>query len=69
MNYKWKYLFNKLFKTTAEFDSSEFALDEAEIALTKSSDKCADLFEINLLDYLIITKIGFYSFSNKGKLS
>ena len=42
---------------------------EADITLTKSIGKCADLLEINLLDHLIITKNSFYSFSNEGKLS
>lgn len=49
--------------------SGKLLPSEADITLTKSIGKCADLLEINLLDHLIITKNGFYSFSNDGKLS
>lgn len=49
--------------------SGKLLPSEADITLTKSIAKCADLLEINLLDHLIITKNGFYSFSNEGKLS
>jgi DNA repair protein RadC len=42
---------------------------DTDITLTKSIKKCADFLEITLLDHLIITKNGFYSFSNEGKLS
>ena len=42
---------------------------EADITLTKSIKKCADFLDITLIDHLIITKNGFYSFSNEGKLS
>ena len=42
---------------------------DTDITLTKSIKKCADILEITLLDHLIITKNGFYSFSNEGKLS
>ena len=49
--------------------SGKLLPSEADITLTKSIGKCADLLEINLLDHLIITKNGFYSFSNQGKLS
>jgi DNA repair protein RadC len=48
--------------------SGKLLPSEADITLTKSICKCADLLEINLLDHLIITKNGFYSFSNEGKL-
>jgi DNA repair protein RadC len=40
-----------------------------DITLTKSIKKCADFLDITLIDHLIITKNGFYSFSNEGKLS
>jgi DNA repair protein RadC len=40
-----------------------------DITLTRSIKKCADLLVITLIDHLIITKNGFYSFSNEGKLS
>ena len=36
---------------------------EADITLTKSIKKCADFLDITLIDHLIITKNGFYSFS------
>jgi DNA repair protein RadC len=49
--------------------SGKLLPSEADITLTKSIGKCADLLEINLLDHLIITKNGYYSFSNEGKLS
>lgn len=49
--------------------SGKLLPSEADINLTKSIGKCANLLEINLLDHLIITKNGFYSFSNQGKLS
>jgi DNA repair protein RadC len=49
--------------------SGKLLPSEADITLTKSIGKCADLLEINLLDHLIVTKNGFYSFSNEGKLS
>lgn len=49
--------------------SGKLLPSEADITLTKSIGKCANLLEINLLDHLIITKNGFYSFSNQGKLS
>lgn len=40
-----------------------------DISLTRSIKKCADFLDITLIDHLIITKNGFYSFSNEGKLS
>ena len=49
--------------------SGKLSPSETDITLTKSIGKCADLLEINLLDHLIITKNGFFSFSNQGKLS
>ncbi len=41
----------------------------ADIALTKSIKKCSDFLEINLIDHLIITRNGFYSFITEGGLS
>jgi len=35
MTYKWKYLFIKQYRTTAEFESLEFALDEADFTFFK----------------------------------
>jgi DNA repair protein RadC len=49
--------------------SGKLMPSETDITLTKSIGKCSDLLGINLLDHLIITKNGFYSFSNDGKLS
>jgi DNA repair protein RadC len=49
--------------------SGKLLPSEVDITLTKSIGKCADLLEINLLDHLIITKNGFYSFLKEGKLS
>ena len=40
-----------------------------DITLTRSIKKCADFFDITLIDHIIVTKNGFYSFSNEGKLS
>ena len=40
-----------------------------DINLTRSIKKCADFLDITLIDHLIITKNGFFSFSNEGKLS
>lgn len=49
--------------------SGKLLPSEADITLTKSIGKCAALLEISLLDHLIVTKNGFYSFSNQGKLN
>ena len=35
MTYKWKYLFYKQYRTTAEYESLEFALDEADFTFFK----------------------------------
>jgi len=40
-----------------------------DISLTRNIKKCADFLEIALIDHLIITRNGFFSFSNEGKLS
>ena len=42
---------------------------DADITLTRSIKKCADFLDITLIDHLIITKNGFYSFSNEKLLS
>ena len=42
---------------------------DADITLTRSIKKCADFLDITLIDHLIITRNGFFSFSNEGKLS
>lgn len=40
-----------------------------DITLTRSIKNCADFLDITLIDHLIITRNGFFSFSNEGKLS
>jgi len=42
---------------------------DADITLTRSIKKCADFLDITLIDHLIITRNGYFSFSNEGKLS
>lgn len=42
---------------------------DADIILTKKIKKCADFLDISLIDHIILTNNGFYSFSNEGKLS
>jgi DNA repair protein RadC len=42
---------------------------DADITLTRSIKKCADFLDITLIDHLIITRNGYYSFSNEEKLS
>ncbi len=49
--------------------SGKLLPSEEDITLTKSIGKCAELLGVSLLDHLIISKNGFYSFSNEGKLS
>ena len=49
--------------------SGKLLPSETDITLTKSIGKCSELLGINLLDHLIISKNGFYSFSSEGKLS
>jgi DNA repair protein RadC len=49
--------------------SGKLLPSETDITLTKSIGKCGDLLGISLIDHLIISNNGFYSFSNEGKLS
>lgn len=49
--------------------SGKLLPSESDITLTNRIKKCAELLDISLLDHLIITKDGFYSFSNEGKLN
>ena len=49
--------------------SSKLLPSEADINLTKKIKKCADFLDISLIDHIIVTKNGFYSFTNEGKLS
>ena len=48
--------------------SSTLKPSDSDITLTRSIKKCADLLDITLFDHLIITKKGFFSFSNEGIL-
>lgn len=41
----------------------------ADINLTKKIKECSTLLDITLIDHLIISKSGFYSFINSGDLS
>ncbi len=41
---------------------------DADITLTRSIKKCADFLDITLIDHLIITRNGYFSFSNEGKM-
>lgn len=41
----------------------------ADINLTKKIKECSTLLDITLIDHLIISKGGFYSFINSGELS
>ena len=49
--------------------SSTLKPSDSDLTLTRSIKKCADLLQITLIDHLIITKKGFFSFSNEGILS
>ena len=42
---------------------------DADISLTNKIKRCSELLDISLLDHLIITKNGFYSFSENSLLS
>ncbi len=39
-----------------------------DIEITKKIKQCSELFEISLLDHLIISNFGYYSFSEEGNL-
>lgn len=49
--------------------SGKLEPSHADITITKSINKCGDILNINLIDHLIVSKNGFFSFSNEGKLS
>jgi len=49
--------------------SGKLIPSDADINLTSKIKKCADLLDIGLIDHIIVSKLGFYSFSNEGKLS
>ncbi|MEY3499604.1 MAG: hypothetical protein RL308_1273 [Bacteroidota bacterium] len=54
---------------THNHPSGNLKPSDADIELTKKIKKCADFLDITLIDHIIVTKNGFYSFSNEGKLS
>lgn len=41
----------------------------ADVTITNKIKECGELFDINLLDHLIITKNGYYSFVQEGNFS
>lgn len=41
---------------------------EADLRITKRLKSAADLFDIKILDHIIVTKTGYYSFADNGKL-
>ncbi len=49
--------------------SGKLVPSDADITLTRKIKKCADLLDVNLIDHIIVTKAGYYSFTNEGKLS
>jgi DNA repair protein RadC len=54
---------------THNHPSGNLKPSDADIDLTKKIKKCADFLDITLIDHLIITRNGYFSFSNEGKLS
>lgn len=42
---------------------------DADVTMTNKIKKCGQLFDIDLLDHLIITKNGYYSFIQEGNFS
>lgn len=40
----------------------------SDLKLTEKCKKALDVFDITLLDHIILTEDGFYSFANEGKL-
>jgi len=49
--------------------SGKLKPSETDISLTKSIKECGKLLEINLIDHLIVSKNGFYSFIKNGTLN
>jgi DNA repair protein RadC len=49
--------------------SGKLVPSDADVSLTRKIKKCADFLDISLIDHIIVSKDGFYSFSNEGKLS
>ncbi len=48
--------------------SGKLQASESDLDLTRKIKKCSEFLDIDLLDHLIITKNGFYSFATEGKL-
>lgn len=53
---------------THNHPSGNLKPSDADIDLTKKIKKCADFLDITLIDHIIVTKNGYFSFSNEGKL-
>lgn len=53
---------------THNHPSGNLKPSDADIELTKKIKKCADFLDITLIDHIIVTKNGYFSFSNEGKL-
>jgi DNA repair protein RadC len=49
--------------------SGKLVPSDADVTLTRKIKKCADLLDVNLIDHIIVTRAGYYSFTNEGKLS
>ena len=49
--------------------SGNLKASKADINLTNKIKECSTLLDITLIDHLIISKTGFYSFINSGDLS
>ncbi len=49
--------------------SGKLIPSDADVSLTRKIKKCADLLDIGLIDHIILSKVGYYSFTNEGKLS
>ncbi len=49
--------------------SGKLIPSDADVTLTRKIKKCADLLDVNLIDHIIVTRAGYYSFTNEGKLS
>jgi DNA repair protein RadC len=54
---------------THNHPSGNLKPSDADIDLTKKIKKCADFLDITLIDHIIVTKNGYFSFSNEKLLS
>jgi DNA repair protein RadC len=48
--------------------SGKLAPSDSDKSLTQTIKKCSEFLDITLLDHFILTKSGYYSFSNEGIL-